>query len=230
MDFHKYFENGTIIQTEYVPATVETVPAGELVLPSGSIIACDPYEVAYAKPFPKSVEPGSYKVTLSLVKYIGVKHPPDVAAARITLFNKPAVRWELVPLENERLLGLGGNKGYYSSSHVGCFLDSALSKLLAQDVEQFYDDDTWSFTSPNKFQKTKMGEIIIDMLNKPLGRWSLTTLNKKDNGNIIAFSTGVSGGPFLSYFGYSEDEKIVELLTDFLTIADNDADKSISSN
>jgi hypothetical protein len=113
---------------------VRVVPAGELALPSGRLIAADPSLVfGDAESFSRTLPTGSFPVTLSVAH---VSHPAGdateaveerVNAAMVTLAAGTPERWELAVLEGEDAATLGDGEvfGYPVESGFGCFIDAA---------------------------------------------------------------------------------------------------------
>ncbi|MGS2619992.1 DUF4241 domain-containing protein [Micromonospora sp. LZ34] len=78
-------------------ATVRTLPAGDLHLPSGNLIAADPswlmsWERLGIASFTVTVPPGTYPSTLALVEWPEGKR---VAAAKLAIRDEPVAAWEL---------------------------------------------------------------------------------------------------------------------------------------
>lgn len=113
---------------------VRVIPAGELCVPSGRLIAADPALVyGDAEPFSRRVPVGGFPVTLSVAR---ISHPAGdgteaveerVNAAMVRFAEGTPERWELAVLDGEDAATLGEREvfGYPVESGFGCFIDVA---------------------------------------------------------------------------------------------------------
>ncbi|MFF2773625.1 DUF4241 domain-containing protein [Streptomyces sp. NPDC058052] len=128
-DFAHWFTPGAVVPTEDRRDVVFGVrEVGELDLPSGRLVACDPivhlcHDDERPEPFAVTVPPGRYRVQTAEATFTyPVDHTVN-AAARLVIRDTPVVRWEpaLVPGEAEPgddSFGFGVDAG------AGCFLDT----------------------------------------------------------------------------------------------------------
>src|SRR5687768_16430184 len=126
---------------------LEEIPIGELHLPTGKIIASDPFFIDNRKPFKTKVSPGNYPVKLLMHK-IGEDHY-RVAFAKIQFADKPATHWTLALTENitdKEIEGLkqGEFFGYGVDAGLGCFTDLETRAIFTEVMDKFFKDD------PNK--------------------------------------------------------------------------------
>jgi hypothetical protein len=201
-DFSKLFEDGKVIRTEQWEVTLRSRPLCDLLLPTGRVVACDPFTSPDAEPFAREVPPGSYPVTLS------VAHFDDgdqrVAAAMVRFAGREAVRWEmaLAPEDDPAELGEGEIFGYGVDSGSGCFMDEAAAESLLDRVES---DERY------------FDEMAAEMEKAYVDTWSWASLvpGETEPSNVVAFSSGVGDGRYASYFGLDEGGHVVSLVTDF---------------
>ena len=116
--------------------TSDVFQAGDLVLPSGRIIACDPGWLwcKDVDPFSRTVPPRRYPVLLSVVDS-GVDEG-RTACAMVKFCSESPVRWQMALRPGEDLAELRRNEffAYGVDAGLGCFVD-------AQVVERRSDEE-----------------------------------------------------------------------------------------
>jgi hypothetical protein len=167
---------------------------GRMVLPTGQLVACDPLcHLAQARPFERSVRPGTYAVRLGALggdaTYVGV------------LFGEgEVVRWEAALLRGQARIEhpyslqeaprLG--VGFDVSATTAAFFDvaglHALSTLRAPSLQRRLIDAGY----------LERPHAVVDL---------------DGAGNLVAFGTG-SIGRFASYWGLDASGRPVVLITD----------------
>ena len=201
-DFSKLFEDGRVIKTAEWEVTLRGLTVCELVLPTGRLVACDPFTSPDEEPFARELPAGSFPVVLS------VAHFDDgdqrVAAAMVRFGGREAVSWEmaLVDEDDPAQLGEGEIFGYAVESGTGCFMDAEAAESLMDRMEQ---DERYFET-----MVAAMDENYVDT-------WSWANIVPDANGqaNVVAFSSGVGDETYASYFGLDADGNVVSLVTDF---------------
>jgi len=207
--------------------TSDVVQAGDLVLPSGRIIACDPgwlwcKDVA---PFTRTVPPGRYPVLLSVVDYW------TIACAMVKFCSESPVRWEMALRPSEDLVELRGNQffAYGVDAGMGCFVDAQvvercsaeeLQRLVERAFEQKFQLQGWLAAQDLVTQLTYPSQQIVDpsgfnlTLDPDTDTFNLT-LDPDTGRNAIAFSSGYGDGSYASYWGFTADDELACLVTDF---------------
>lgn len=238
-DFAKAFQDGytfarALPNFGLSEITFSTYEIGELHLPSGQIVACDPSVVdSLACRFDKTVAPGRYPVLLSVI-YESSSGYSRVACALIRFGDTPAVRWELAqiyhPNQKRPLEVYGVDQG------TGCFMAAETATRLlelaptaeqsaeiqaAQRVgdydraaelmrqsrarfEQEFLEPLWA-----ELQRNAMGSPGKEWANLPVGS------DPARAANVIAFESGYGDGAYASYWGYDAAGDLVSLVTDF---------------
>lgn len=179
---------------------LKRVPVGDLTLPTGNLVACDPFVGDGALPFSQRVPGGRYPV------YLSVAHLPGgderVAFATLALRDGVPTRWEPAVTAGQDRSALKEDEfyGYGVDSGTGCFMDQS----TAQRFEQLTAD--WSYVET---LLERMQETYVDT-------WSYmeTEIDPSTGGNLIAFSSGWGDGHYATYIG-SDDEGPVCIVTDF---------------
>jgi hypothetical protein len=136
-DFHRALTpGGASFESAEGSWHVRLVPAGELALPSGRIIATDPCYLTRlddTPPFVRTVPPGRYPVWLALArKASGAPWAERVACMVLQLREEPAILWELALRPGERLSDLppGHFYGHGVDSGNACFVDATAVEAL----------------------------------------------------------------------------------------------------
>src|SRR5688572_18066202 len=120
---------------------LEAVSAGELHLPTGRIVAGDPFFVTDNKPFKTAVTPGNYPVKLLIFK-VEEDHY-RVAFAKIQFSDLPATHWTLaltedITEEDVKTLKQGEFFGYGVDAGMGCFTDVETNGIFNNVMDDFY--------------------------------------------------------------------------------------------
>ncbi len=181
--------------------SVELRRIGDLVAPSGRIVACDAL-VVDPTPLPTDIPPGRYPV------WLGIAHLPRgtvVAWATLEVAPRPAVRWEVsdLPVDSDGD-GIADALGYAADSGRGCFMDQTtaweVNAALARD--------------PDAGLRRVVGELAR---NRRGSSWTFSTIpwDERSGANEVAFTTGWGDGTYVSYAGFDAEDRVVALTTDF---------------
>lgn len=197
------------------------VSIGNLYLPTGKIIAGDPFFIHDQKPFKLKVNPGNYPVKLLIHKVEENHH--RIAFSKIVFSDSPATNWTLALTEDItddqiKSLQQGESFGYGVDAGLGCFTDSETNSIFNETMDKFYesnpDNNYYDDLLAEEF-KTASGQ---HPLSHDLGDWNNHFPIKGDNHNVIMFASGWGDGSYPTYLGLDSNGKITELITDFLVI------------
>ncbi len=182
------------VRTEIGPGRLECRVIGDLKLPTGRIVACDPMVEPDLPPFAVTVPPGAWPVGVTIA------HAPDdqrIAAAWIRVSAAAPVRW--VPAQRagrpEREA-----PAYGVDSGTGGFVSAEGAAVFATQL----DDE-----SIEAFQSALEADYV------PTRECAVVPIAGTDGLNIAAFSSGLGDGAYTSFWGYDADDGLVCLLTDF---------------
>jgi hypothetical protein len=197
-----HFLGGLVIRVE---------DAGELSLPSGQVVACDPGYLQHADlwtPFARVVPPGRYPVRVSVVHL-------DTGAVRVALASlildpAPPVRFELAtrPGEDVTTLEPGESYGHGVDSGTSCFLDLR----AARDVHE----------RCQRWERHRQGEPPELAVARDR-HWSNAVLDPDMGLNMVLFPSGIGDGRYASYWGFDAAGRLVGLVTDFKLLAGSEA-------
>lgn len=216
--------------------TVRVEHVGTLALPTGHIVACDPFWLTEAfDPYTTVVPPGHYPVRLSIATFADGDR--RVACAMLSFAEREVVRWELAlrPGQDPRDLPPGELFGYPVDAGTGCFADQAtMEALMAQ--AGIHDVADWRRRAHGDAPVGPDGQPTPEWLalvgavytwNDSFGDDLLAQLEATDyitatviapggsRANLIAFSSGWGDGGYASFFGYDARDSVVCLVTDF---------------
>ncbi|MEM7030775.1 MAG: DUF4241 domain-containing protein [Chloroflexota bacterium] len=197
VDFLKFFEN-----KEMNDILLQHNQIGPLNLPTGRIIACDPFYVGeeFTAPFERQVEPGKYPVIVVTGDFGWWGN--RVAFAGVKLSDSKPARWELAKniLDQEAFNSLYGVDG-----GIGSFSDSEAAELLHQTLTAFYQQNP----TGNYYEDILADEFALHV------NWNDHRPDPQEKLNVIMFSSGFGDGVYSSYWGLDIDGDVAWLVTDF---------------
>lgn len=199
--FDAAFTEGYQVQVEGQDYRLHTQAIGELELPTGQLVACDPL-VSCDGPFTQAVPKGRYPLQLAIAR---IGDDERVAFARIVFAPGPATRWEMALVKGQDPNTLGPDEcfGYGVDSGTGGFMDAA----ALRSYEARRDQEGEAFD-----------ERLFAELDKTYQHTRSWYLLPTDAGNVAFFSSGYGDGAYPSYFGYDADGRLVAVVTDFLLL------------
>lgn len=179
------------------PVEFSTIAIGDLNIPSGRMVVCDPFACEPGIPFTKRVPTGRFPVQLAVTRTPSGEQ--RVAYARILFSDRSAVRWEMALPPGESLDGSQTNYafGFPVETGTGSFMDAAVQgPYLAAAADQ------------------SIKRQLMAGLNE--GRVSGATglVRSFGPGSVALFSTGFGDGYYISYFGLDEAGRVVSLTAD----------------
>ncbi|WP_027384111.1 DUF4241 domain-containing protein [Epilithonimonas caeni] len=202
-----------LFSRDFVENTLlETYEVGEIHISSGRIVASDalimPDKSAFEQEFPK----GDFTVLIHKERESNC-----VAYAEIVFDkNQLAENWALALCDDQNLKDLkeGEIFGYPVESGMGSFMDKdAQAALNNLEQELFHKKGADFMGIYEEFFHShffdEKGAIDQFAVLKPYD-------DKKEN--LIAFETGYGEGFYASYIGYSKDNQVVKLISEFIEI------------
>ena len=174
---------------------------GEIDLPTGQIVACDPFIEIERDSFLKEVKPGKYPVLINVAD-LGNNHE-RVAYAMIKFSQKEVVTWELAIIHESMIQELDELSdeeffGYGVDAGTGSFMDkqTALS-IIAYEKERQEDDSYFYLDFEDEFSKNN---------------WFITSIKGKTD-NFAVFTSGWGDGYYPTFWGLDENGEPVCLVT-----------------
>jgi hypothetical protein len=220
-DLVRAFRDGT----QFGDGTVHVCALGNLALPTGAIVACDPgYLRLMQQPaYTRRVEPGTYPVLLSLLsRGQGERKDVRVACASVRFREDPVQRWEMAlrPGQDLSMLMPGHFFGYGVDGGRGCFVDELAVTRLKPAQKQFADSlkglTTWSYAGFLAAMPAAIHPLEPSPADPALpGHAKIGVLDPATGATVVSFSSGMGDGAYASYFGLAADDSVVCLVTDF---------------
>ncbi|HEX9937912.1 MAG TPA: DUF4241 domain-containing protein [Longimicrobium sp.] len=191
---------GTRVLPDGTRVTLSLHPLGDLVLPTGQIVASDPF-IADDLPYTRGVAPGRYPVLVNVAR---INTDSRVAYAIVRFSGQRPVRWEmaLYPERDPATLREDEIVGYGVDSGAGCFIDAGTVRILVERTTADYGE--------NQDLGERMAKTYVDTWS-----WVNYVLDPDTGANVIAFSSGWGDGVYPSYWGLDETGAPVYLVTDF---------------
>jgi len=174
---------------------------GDLLLPTGRLVACDPFVFPEMEPFSFSLPRGTFPIILSIAHIVTDQR---VAFAIIRFRQSSPVAWDMMTVGEQDTSTLKEDEffGYPVDAGTGCFMDRSAGRLLN---ERMREQDTFY-------------ETMIAEMNKTYRHtWSWLDMMFGD-ANLIAFSSGYGDGMYASYAGFDADGEVSVVVTDFSVI------------
>ncbi len=188
--------------TSYSYAVTTTISvAGEVVLPSGRLVASDGM-IIDTDPFTLTVPPGRYPVSL-LVADFPASGDHRVAAALVRVADGEPVDWQLAVVEGQDPADLGPDEifGYGVDSGSGAFTSPEAVAILADEAAyQRYSAAAFEAMFPDD-------QTIIDS--------TAVEVDATTGTNVVTFSSGFGDGVYATYAGLDPAGTPVVFLTDF---------------
>jgi Protein of unknown function (DUF4241) len=182
------------------PVTISVEGAGDVVLPTGRLVATDGFLVD-GEPFNLDLTAGRHPVEILRVDF------PDgdkrVAAAMVRFSSDDPVGWELalVPGQDAAVLGPEEIFGYGVDAGTGSFTSpEAVAALKAAADYEGYADSLMAAMPATAEAYELTGQVEVDPAT---------------GANVVAFGSGFGDGSYANYAGRGADGSVVLVLTDF---------------
>jgi hypothetical protein len=213
VDYNLILDNKTLNGLE-----ISHLNIGNLNVPTGKIIVCDPLVSSNWIPLSKNISPGNYPIKIYIAKTENAGN--RFALAKLEITNKKAIKWVLALQENENVDELVEDDSFFGFS-----VDAGLASFFDYQTGLEYDK------FQNEFYKKNPGKNIYDDFFD--AEFQKNTLNKNDPTevgnwinykfpttelNIPMFESGYGDGVYPAYWGIDEDGEITSLLIDFFVI------------
>lgn len=195
--FEAAFQNGTRIAQHGKRFRFQPKYLGDLLCPSGKLIAWDPINAHAAEPFTEQFPAGHFAVELALAE---LENYPHVAFARIRFSDEPVATWKFTHVKDE-------NGNIANDTLPWCFsVDAAMAFFIDAEANRDFvagGEQAWN----EIWNKT---EDVYKLHGKIISRGKY---------NMAFFTTGYGDGYYTTFAGYDASGKICRLLADFHLIA-----------
>jgi hypothetical protein len=172
--------------------TVTTI--GELELPTGEIVACDPLITGLGRPpFSRKVKPGRYPVILLQVR-------TKIAVAALRFGTGLPVRWELATFARDRPSG-------YEFEFI---VDDAVASCMDKSFLTIMSDN-----------QEELDDYLADVACT-IDRFCIDSPIEGNPINVAMFDTGYGDGAYRSFWGLDASGEPLLLMTDFEVLENAD--------
>ena len=211
-------KNDVTVQTEDGMRSMFTVMCGDLALPSGRLIACDPF-VCLSTEAPFVVTPrGVFPVVVTLADVSEHQDRSHIreAYASIVFSSEIEAYRKVIPLVKEGaerpVLKEDEFIGFLVDAGTACFVDQSVVDPCMPDPATWYES-VFENKNPNCwFQR------MDDAANIRQGIANITLPLAKNGENIVLFHSGWGDGHFPLIGAYDASHRLVAVHIDFLVI------------
>ncbi|WP_095202698.1 DUF4241 domain-containing protein [Mesorhizobium carmichaelinearum] len=189
---------------EMAKREITAITIGELELPTGEIVACDPLITGLGRPaFSRKVRPGRYPVTM-------LQAQGRIAAAVLRFSPGLPVRWELATFVRDRPQA-------YKSQFFEFIVDDAVASFMDK-----------SFLTLMTNQE-ELDDYLADVACS-LDRFGMDNPIDGNPLNVAMFDTGFGDGGYRSFWGLNAIGEPLLLMTDFEVLENADGRESNQAN
>jgi hypothetical protein len=206
--FRKFDDGDTLTALGY-DIVIRRKKIGELAMPSGDLVACDPLRFLETEPFELTLEPGYYPVVLLVAE---LRDDDRVAYATVRVKDTEPARWEKAHLVGETPDIFSSDAGYPVDSSVGCFMDAdTASMMLDYTHAVMQEDDEFRRALHSQFNRNR--KYGYSWANVELKRD--VKIPNAGARNILCFESGWGPGLYDTWLGYDDDGELSQIVTDF---------------
>ncbi|WFP63891.1 MULTISPECIES: DUF4241 domain-containing protein [unclassified Mesorhizobium] len=178
---------------EMAQRQIGAITIGELELPTGEIVACDPLITGLGRPpFSRKVKPGRYPVILLQVR-------GTVAVAALRFGSGLPVRWELATFARDRP----------SAYEFEFIVDDAVASFIDKSVLTLMSD------------QEELDDYLADVACT-IDRFCIASPLEGNPINVAMFDTGYGDGAYRSFWGLDASGEPLLLMTDFEVLENAD--------
>jgi hypothetical protein len=207
-DLDRLLTEGARYRDERDEYVIERHAAGEVRLPSGQVVACDPLTDAHdVLPFTVTAPIGSYPLYawVAVLYRDGVEQQRRVTALQLAISGRPPVRYEMAITAGQDLPGLGEDSyfGFPVGAGTATLADlTAVRALAAWDFERL--DATY---------------IPAQMPVAPVPGGIYTAVTDETTGaNVTTVASGWGDGLYPTFIGFAPSGAVSSFITDFMVV------------
>ncbi|MDI1475477.1 DUF4241 domain-containing protein [Polyangium sp. y55x31] len=182
----------------------DVLRAGEIVITTGRLVACDPMMQPERPPFERLLAPGTYPVHLFVAKEGSV-----IGFAEIRVRKTAIDHFEMATIagQDAATLGEGQFFGYPVGAGLGCFADEAALRHLRDADAARQNAEGPSYGS--------YYDVVSPELRANGGQWVDHRPQGSTSENVLLFRSGDGDGTYATYFGIDADGEVACVVTSF---------------
>ena len=207
-DLGRLLTEGARYRDERAEYVIERHAAGEVRLPTGQVVGCDPLTDAHeASPFAVTAPAGTYPlhVWVAVLHRDSVEQQRRVAALQLAVTDEPLVRYRTAVTAGQDLAALGEDSyvGFPVDAGTATLADLTAVRALAEwDYKRL--EDTYI---PAQFPIAPVpGGLRTAVTDEPTGA------------NVTVVSSGWGDGLYPAFIGYAASGAVASFVTDFMVV------------
>ncbi|HEY5399752.1 MAG TPA: DUF4241 domain-containing protein [Trebonia sp.] len=207
-DLGRLLTEGARYRDERAEYVIERHAAGEVRLPTGQVVGCDPLTDAHeASPFAVTAPAGTYPlhVWVAVLHRDSVEQQRRVAALQLAVTDEPLVRYRMAVTAGQDLAALGEDSyvGFPVDAGTATLADLTAVRALAEwDYKRL--EDTYI---PAQFPIAPVpGGLRTAVTDEPTGA------------NVTVVSSGWGDGLYPTFIGYAASGAVASFVTDFMVV------------
>ncbi|MGN9763581.1 DUF4241 domain-containing protein [Micromonospora sp. SD12] len=205
-DLDRLLTPGARFADEHATYVMEVHPVGDVVLPTGRVVGCDPVACPEDEPFTVEVAPGRYpaRAWVAVVRGEDTEADRRVAALELVIHDEPAARWEMALVGDQDVADLksDGWFGYGVDTGIGTLADPiALAALETWDEDAVTD----VFVADEPSGGPVPGHVVA-------------VLDETTGANVVTVWSGWGDGCYGTWIGRTADGRITSFVTDFMVV------------
>jgi hypothetical protein len=178
--------------------SLRVVRVGSINLPTGRVVAGDPFYVPGAAPFTDPLPPGSHPVEVLVT---GRGAFDTVVAARVLVDGASVATWRSAHVVGEAPSPAEEPNGYGVDSGTGSFTSAETAALIEHGYDRYADD---------------LLQALQAAAPRSWIRMPLDAIGPSGAGlDIVAFPSGFGDGAFPTWVGFDQAGQAVAFMTDF---------------
>jgi hypothetical protein len=189
---------------EYV---LEPHPAGDVVLPTGYVMACDPLTFPEPEPFTATAPTGTYplRAWVAVLQQGEVEWRRYVAALQLVIRDEPVARWAPAVVAGQDVSELDED-GYF-----GFPVDAGAASLA--DVAAIAGIAEW------EYERVEAAFIPEERPEAPVpGGVQSAVTDERTGANVVTVISGLGEGLYPTFAGYTADGEIAAFIADFMVV------------
>jgi len=197
------FAEGITVTYGGEPATLVRRYIADLVVPTGTIVACDPPTIELGiTPLTVGVPPGCHPIVLTLARWPSYEEDEGgaerVAYATLQVRDQQPARWEVAALVGHDAV----DSAYGVDTGTACFMDVEAARVF---LRRMAVDSAYAMIHEEAMAQVWGGSWS----------WADVQFEPETAANMITFSAGTGDGAYWTFAGYDTSNKLVCLTTDF---------------
>ncbi len=190
---------------------IETFDAGNVLLTTGKLVACDPLITSEMPAFNTEFPKGEFPVLVH--KEI---ESNCIAYVEIVFNDSPITSWQMATSDGQNMNDLieGEIYGFPVESGMGCLMDFEAQQDLNQLEQHLFKRKGADFMG---IYEEFFHEHFFQQ-DGAVDQYAFLNPHEEKPGNLFAFETGYGEGFYASYIGFDQNNNPVKIVSEFIEI------------